>query len=195
MTDFNNFNAVAEILSRCRESGGAAQFIENTQPFWSWWLRWCQRILVGFGHNTQCGEDVLQEVLLALFQAVSRGLAPPEVSRLAGYFWKVLRNCAIDHCKACRPTSGEIEISELPAEVRHDWALDYAALCRMANLTDEQAKLLRLWTEEDSAVAAAQRLGMSPDSVRSRLYRIRAKLRNRLSYESAEAKAGLAQNK
>jgi DNA-directed RNA polymerase specialized sigma24 family protein len=51
----------------------------------------------------------------------------------------------------------------------------------MANLTDEQAKLLRLWTEEDSAVAAAQRLGMSPDSVRSRLYRIRAKLRNRLN--------------
>ena len=180
MTDFAE---LARVRNRHRGPSGAERFIEETRAWWPEWRRWAELTLFSIGHDTNCGEDVLQEFLLGLTIGVALDRLPKDAAPLAGYCHKIMRYRAIDHARGCR---AEEHYGLVPPDHQgqyqcHPEEPTLEEICAPAELSKKQFRILRLWAEGLTSTEIAGQLNLTPAGVRARVARIIAKVRASLS--------------
>jgi RNA polymerase sigma-70 factor (ECF subfamily) len=137
-------------------------------------------------HDAQAAEDLVQKTFTRCL-ASGRGL--PAGSNLKAWLFRVLRNAFIDQRRRearnpIRHTSdgAELELAadsgNEPEQLRNLQAQDIEAALR--DLPEEQKSVVLLDLEGFSELEIAEVMGCAPGTVKSRLSRARAALRQRL---------------
>lgn len=114
-------NPMTGPLAAARGNGPSALEEEVTQMFDEYRAP-LLRYLHSFGLSTHDGEEVVQEVFLALYQHLRRG--KPRTN-LAGWIFRVAHNLGLKRCEALRRTSGGEAVDRVdPAPNPEQQALD-----------------------------------------------------------------------
>jgi RNA polymerase sigma-70 factor (ECF subfamily) len=137
-------------------------------------------------YDAQMADDLVQETFTRCL-ATGRGLPPG--SNLKAWLFRVLRNAFIDQRRreARSPIRHAFDATELdaaadstdePEQLRHLQAKDLEAALR--DIPEEQGSVVLLELEGLSELEIAAVMGCAPGTVKSRLSRARAALRQRL---------------
>jgi RNA polymerase sigma factor (sigma-70 family) len=142
-------------------------------------------------------DDLLQAAYLRILE---RGLDLRDDGALVGWFYRVLRNAAIDHARinAGRQRLGHVFAHQVPTTVLPDDTAERAATAEctrnaIASLPAPQRRALELVYLAGGSVAdLAAQDGVTKNAATVRLHRARAALRTALASQPCSARVSLA---
>ena len=128
-----------------------------------------------YGRRWQDEDDLMQEVLLALWLKRDKLLSISSSHRQAGWIWRVARNVCIDQTRRSEPTEAMPEgydaADDAPIEL-HRQLHELIAL-----LPEPDRTIIAMHLEGYEYREIGKRLGMSKNNVGVRLMRIKERLR------------------
>ena len=138
--------------------------------------------------NEMLAEDLTQETFLKMIRNIEK-FDPGGSAAFGTWLITIAKNCYIDHLRRNRITLEDIET--LPLEAEQNVAdeverrLEYErVLNAMQTLPPEQALAIRLKYVEDMTLAQiAERFGVQPKTVKSRIHDGTVKLRKKLNFK------------
>jgi RNA polymerase sigma-70 factor (ECF subfamily) len=173
------YERVLVLRCQARDEAAFAELVERYQPRLRYYLRKMLR-------DEQRAEDALQEVWLAVFQAISR-LA--DTGALRAWLYRIARDSALRQLRGRRPrhqSLEEVDVTDERAEAAHFAAEDVECIhAALDQLTAEHREVMVLRFIEDMSYEEIGRVvGCQVGTVRSRVHYAKRALRRVLERTS-----------